>query len=146
MSNFKGHLIAGTATGIITGGTAWYITKNPIAGLVFAGVTIAGSLAPDIDVGSIPSRIFAWIGIALSALMIYNGRPTIGAYIGIAYMAFSSDKHRGITHKWILPAACFIAGWYGYVTQNSNYLMLVPFGVGLIVHLCLDKIPPYKII
>jgi len=145
--NFKNHLLAGTATGIITGATAWYITKNPSIGLVFAGVTVIGSLISDLDTGSIPSRIFAWIGIAASCFMLYTGKPKIAAVIGIIFMFFNLDHHRGFTHKWILPIVCFIAGGMALrYPQFRMYVALIPLGIGIATHLAADKIPPYKII
>lgn len=136
---FKNHLIAGTATGIITGGTAWYITKNPEIGLSFAGVTLAGSLASDIDTGSIASRLFAWAGIIMAAVLMWYGKDRHAAIVGVVYMAFSSDKHRGFTHGWSLPAVCFVCSYFAYVREIPlQFVLLFPFAVGLLTHKAVD--------
>ncbi len=140
MGMFKEHLIAGTAAGLATGTGALYMYGDPkLAGFLCA-VTVAGSLVSDVDTGSVPSRIFAWIGIAVSILLLYQGNPVPAAYIGIIYMLFSSDKHRGFTHKWILPIGCFIA------LLITKQMWLGAFAIGLGTHYAVDKIPPYKII
>ena len=146
--NFRQHLLAGTATSLIVGGISMYMTRDIRVAGIFVIVTIAGSLISDVDTGSIPSRIFAWIGIIASILLIQRGYPKPAAIIGIVYMAFSSDHHRGFTHKWILPYICFAAGIFAYFYQAQyGYLGLcIPFGLGLATHFIIDKIPPYKII
>lgn len=138
--NFRAHALAGTATGLITGATAWYITKNPVAGLAFAGVTVIGSLASDIDTGSIPSRMFAWAGIIIAALLMWYGKDRHSAVTGIVYMAFSSDKHRGFTHGWALPVVCFVCSYLAYIHKIPlQFILLFPFAIGLLTHKAVDK-------
>lgn len=149
--NFKQHAAAGAATGFIVAGGSYYFLPDPRLGPVLGLIALAGALCPDIDTGSIPSRIFAWVGIAISLLLIYKGSPEPAAYIGIVYMAFSSDRHRGFTHKWILPIGCFVIGGISiYYPETFPILMnlfwLIPFGLGLVTHYIIDKIPPTKII
>ena len=145
--NFKQHLLVGSATAAIVGGTTMYMSKDiRVAGL-FAVVTLAGSLVSDLDTGSIPSRIFAWLGIIASIVLIREGMPTPAAIIGIVFMAFNVDHHRGITHKWILPYVCLAVGVFGYYNPQYRYLLLcIPFSIGIMTHFACDKIPPYKII
>lgn len=138
--NFKEHLIFGSISGAVVLATSFYMSNNIEESLVFCAVTVAGSLVPDIDTGSVPSRIFAWIGIAVSCMFLYHGNSKPAAIIGIIYMLFSSDKHRGFTHKWILPIACL--AWAYFFKQTWP----VAFGIGLATHYVCDKIPPYKII
>ena len=149
--NFKEHAAAGAATGLVVAGGSYYMLPDPRLGPVYGLIALAGSLSPDIDTGSIPSRIFAWVGIAISFLLIHENHPEAAAYIGIIYMAFSSDRHRGFTHKWILPIACFMIGGVGIYYPDvfpifTRLFWLIPFGLGLITHLIIDKIPPSKII
>lgn len=145
--NFREHSIAGTITGLIVGGTAYYITKNPEIGTAFAVITLAGSLLSDVDCGSIPSRIFAWVGIVLSVFLMYKGHNRYAGIVGLFYMSLSAGKHRGFTHKWIVPIMCLAIGVAGfYYPQFARYILFIPLGIGISVHLCLDKIPPYKII
>ncbi len=148
---FKEHAIAGLATGLVVAGGAYYFLPDPRLGPVFGLIAFAGSLAPDIDTGSIPSRIFAWAGIALSILLLHQNSPEPAAYIGIVYMAFSADKHRGFSHKWILPITCFLIAGVGIYYPDifplfKRLFWLIPFGLGIITHFIIDKIPPTKII
>ena len=138
--NFKAHLIAGSIAGIAISAINYYFSKDLKSSIILGSITLAASLVPDIDTGSIPSRIFAWLGILVSCFLLYFKNPFPAAIIGIVYMAFSSDKHRGFTHKWALPICCFIAS---YLTKQ---LWLSAFGLGLIVHYVMDNIPPYKLI
>lgn len=145
--NFKSHLLAGTATSLIVGGSTYYINRDIEIAVIFAIITIAGSLISDLDTGSIPSRIFAGLGIATSIYLLYIKHEKLAAIVGIVFMAFNLDHHRGITHKWILPIVCFILGALSFKFPNmARYVLLIPFGFGLSTHFIIDKIPPYKII
>jgi hypothetical protein len=138
--DFKNHAIAGLATGSAVAGTSYYFSKNIEISFMMGAVTLAGSLIPDLDTGSIPSRIFAWIGIVLSLYLMYINQSKFAAIIGVAYMAFSAPKHRGLTHKWVLPIACLIGAYI------SKQVWPGAFAAGLVTHFALDKIPPWKII
>ena len=145
--NFRQHLLAGTATSLIVGGITLYMSRDIRVAGIFAIVTLAGSLIPDADTGSIPSRIFAWLGVIASIVLIKTGRPLPAAIIGICFMILNLDHHRGFTHKWIVPYACLIVGMIPLFFQANQYLtLLVPFALGVATHLLADRIPPYKII
>jgi len=137
--NFKEHAICGAIGGTIVGAVSYYFTKNHQTSIYLGSITLAGSLAPDIDNGSISSRIFAWIGIIVNILLIYLRMSYAAAIIGIIYMIFSSDKHRGITHKWILPFLCFIGS---YLIKD---FWLTALGLGFMIHYISDKIPPTEL-
>jgi len=137
---FKQHLLAGSATALIVGGTTMYMTKNPYIAVAFAITTIAGSLASDIDTGSIPSRIFAWIGIVIAAVFMWYGKDKHSAITGVVYMAFSSDKHRGFTHGWILPIVCLVCAYLAYIHKIPlAFVFLGPFAIGLLTHKLVDQ-------
>lgn len=147
--NFKAHAIAGSISGISMSLFAYHCSDligyhslyhNLEKSIFFGLITLGASLAPDIDTGSFSSRIFAWIGIISSCILIYLNFPLASAIIGIVYMAFSSDKHRGFTHKWALPISSFI------VFIIANVFWLLSFSIGLITHYIVDRIPPYKIL
>jgi membrane-bound metal-dependent hydrolase YbcI (DUF457 family) len=138
--NFKNHAIGGLVSGTIVAGVTYYFSKNAQVSFSMGAVTLAGSLLSDCDTGSIPSRIFAWLGVIFSIYLIYIKQPIFSAIIGIIYMSLNLDHHRGFTHKWIVPTACFIGAYF------SKQAWPIALGVGVATHLSLDKIPPWKII
>ncbi len=138
--NFRNHAIAGLITGSAATGATYYHSKNIQFSFAMGAVALAGSLAPDIDTGSVPSRIFAWVGILFSCYLIYIKQTRFAAYIGLIYMVLSSGKHRGLTHKWIIPIVCFIGSYLSKQAWPGALAM------GWACHLSVDKIPPWKII
>lgn len=140
MSNFKGHLIAGSISSVALAAGSYYLTGDVLLSTSWGSCVFIGSLAPDIDTGSIPSRIFAISGIIISAFLLYIGMTREAALIGIVYMAFSSDKHRGFTHGWMLIIATMCLGILGaYGKIHIFYSLLAPFSFGLIVHKVMDR-------
>lgn len=138
--NFREHAIAGLITGSAVTGASYYFSRNIPFSLLMGAVTVAGSIAPDVDTGSIPSRIFAWIGIALAAVFMYFGKNKNAAATGIIYMAFSSDRHRGATHSWVLIMVCAGLGYAGFRQWMPIYFILMSaFSVGLITHKIIDS-------
>ena len=140
MSGFKEHATAGAIVGTIVGlGTA-YVTSNMGYGFTFGVAAFTGSIIPDSDTGSIPSRIFAWVTIILSSILMYFGEYKQASVVGIIYAALSCGKHRGWTHGWTFIIACFAAA---YLTTKgilpNYYILLGPFAFGLITHKFLDK-------
>lgn len=135
---FREHAIAGLITGSAVTGASYYFSKNIQVSFMMGVVTLAGSLCPDIDAASIPSRIFAWLGIIFSVYFIYINQAVYGACVGIVYMAFNVDHHRGITHKWSMVVVCLI-GMYIYKQAWPGAL-----AVGLCCHYILDKMNPLK--
>ena len=140
MSNFKTHALAGLAASTILGGATIALTSNIKLGIAFGVSTLVGSLISDIDTGSIPSRIFAWIGIAISGLMMYFGKNQQAAIVGLIYMGLSSDKHRGFTHSWVLVAILMVLGFLaGYGKISPEFVLLAPLSFGIAVHLIIDR-------
>ena len=140
MSGFKEHVLAGTVTGVIVGAVTGYYSGSVGFGISNAIFVLIGSQLPDIDTVSIPSRIFAWLTIVFSGVMMYLGEHKQAAISGILYAAFSCDKHRGWKHGWPLIICCFVAAFLS--TKNilpNYYFLLAPLALGLISHKFLDK-------
>ena len=135
MSGFKTHNKWGIASALLYGVGSYVYTGNLKLSAISMVAILFGSLAPDVDTGSIPSRIFAWMGIALAAFFIVADKDRWAAIVGIIYMSFSSLKHRGLTHSMLLIVACVVAGMaasFGKI--HPNYFYLAPFGFGLFIH------------
>ena len=140
MSGFKEHATVGLVSGAIVGFGVGYYSSDYILGALFGMAVFVGSLASDIDTGSIPSKWFARIGIVLAIALMYYGQHKHASIIGLAYMGFSSDKHRGFTHGWPLIIVCFVVGYFGAISKIPAYFVLfAPFGAGLLIHKLLDK-------
>jgi len=123
--------MAGMATGLIVGGISMYMTRDIKVAGIFAVVTIAGSLAPDLDCHSIPSRIVSFIGALLTGFLIYSKTYQPAAWIGCIFFIIKAQKHRGLTHSYFLPILCL-------VLFKFDIYPALPFGIGLMVHFILD--------
>jgi len=136
--NFSQHAKAGLISATIAG-IGYYTFANDLKTAVMsAALVFIGSVFPDLDTESIPSRWAARIGFIFSLLCIATNKLLPAAIIGALFFLIKSGKHRGFTHKYSLPALC-ITAWF--------FLGNVPcaaFGVGLLVHFGLDKISPFQ--
>lgn len=154
--NFVAHRNYGIATGLslsigyyvyhaanyyAQSGLILFSEKLFIASLIMFAVTVAGSLAPDLDTSSTPSKWAArflslYIGlILLSGELIdkfsydveLHTKPAL--ILAFIFVLCKSDKHRGITHALIwIPALIFL----GWITGNHY---LVGFAIGLFTHI-----------
>ena len=92
--DFKAHSRAGIVATLISIATTGYLTQDKELSVIVGLSTFLGSISPDFDTNSIPSRWFARIGfIAILASWYYN-RPEIGLAIGAGFMLVKSGKHR----------------------------------------------------
>lgn len=134
--NFSQHARAGLTASAFTGIASFFYYQKIDQPLLIGLVTFIGSIFPDLDTESIPSRWTARIGFICSLILLYNDKPTPVAIVGTLFFLVKSDKHRGFIHKYWFAAVFIIAGllW-------SNPLCLA-FGVGLIVHYTVDGITP----
>lgn len=139
--NFMGHAIGASVAGI--GAAAYTITagNTPLMALKVAGVLWVGGQIPDLDIGSIPTRWFGRLGFLAAGLLFGYGflardhsAIAISSIIGLTALLLMAMKHRGPLHKYWLPGFCVFLGFF-----RGDYLILA-FGVGMIVHLLLDRI------
>lgn len=131
--NFVDHSRIGAISSAIIATGSLYFYQFEQAVLVGIVVYI-GSLFPDLDTDSIPSRWAARLGLAFCCVMLYLEKPYPPAIVGGLFMLLKADKHRGFTHKWWFPLS-FIA--YGFWSDQH---LAIAFGLGLIVHFKVDGI------
>ncbi len=136
--NHKAHMIAGIFAGVsIAGFLSKYETREDA---IVGGVAcFLGSEFPDLDTGSIPSRMFARFGFLAAFGLLYYDQAYYAALVGIFFMFVKSQPHRGITHSYFLPLLLFL---FSVVIFQEYAIMLSCFGVGLLVHYILDRRNP----
>jgi len=138
MSGFKQHALTGLAAGSVVTIAVSYLSTNVTVGLIFGFFTVVGAILPDIDVGSIPSRIFAIAAIIIACLFIWKGMDRHAAIVGILNAVMRIDKHRGMMHSIVLIVACLVVGGLGCVGKiHVYYSVLAPLSFGMFVHIIL---------
>lgn len=140
--NFKEHLTGGLAAGTVATGTLAAIPGHAASdpreyAFIFA-LIVAGSLAPDLDTHSKPSRYTAMAGAVFSAVSIYFKEYHYAAWAGLVFFIIKAQKHRGVTHSWLLPVLCVGVSLY------MGNLFAAAFGGGLATHYVLDRISPLR--
>ena len=137
--NFVDHSrIGAISSAVVATGSLIYgyqLEQSAVIGIV----VYIGSLFPDLDTDSIPSRWAARLGLAFFCVMAYLNKPWPPAIAGALFFLLKADKHRGFTHKWWFPL-----GFIAYAIYDVNYTAWA-FGVGLIVHLKVDGIKFFEV-
>ncbi len=105
--------------------------------LVF-GLCLAGSLAPDLDTQSTPSRIVAIFGFFFCSLSLFHREPYPALIFATAFIFIKSLSHRGWIHTYTLPLILVVMG---IVLQ---LWMIIPFSLGIIVHFKCDGMKVFK--
>lgn len=152
--NFREHAIAGAATGTSVAAASYLLIPDiqELAPLTLGLCVFAGSLAPDLDTASKPSKWTARVLLVWSILALLKSEYQspfdelkhlqwlfeikLVLWIDTSFIAFKSCKHRGISHKYVFPIAVFALAWF-----MSNP-WLIASGIGIIVHYLVDKIYP----
>lgn len=137
--NFNEHLKAGVIGGVVTAVAASYITKKPEHLAAVFGLTVAGSLFPDLDTASNPSRITALCLTIFGIVSIYTREPYLALYFMTAFCLVKSFKHRGFSHSYMIPAALI------FMSYDFSVPWFAAFGIGCIIHLFIDKLYPWKL-
>lgn len=140
MSNFKGHLEAGSFTGGVAGLFTMVITMDFKASLAVTLAVITGALFPDVDTKSHPTKIcvLTIVGLFSYGYLYDKSYLMYGANLTYAFFLAQLSPHRSITHKYYLPILAFICAFW---CQN---ILTACFGIGLAVHYVLDGILPDK--
>lgn len=136
--NHKAHMIAGASVGSAIG-LFLFNYENQNQALIGGISCFLGSEFPDLDTGSIPSRIAARVGALSAIALIYFNLSFYAALIGVVYMVVKAQPHRGLTHSYALPVICFILASFVF---PQYAIMLSCFGIGLIVHNIIDRRNP----
>jgi len=132
--NFVDHSRIGAISSVVIG-TGSLIYGYELEQSVLIGIVVyIGSLFPDLDTDSIPSRWAARVGLVFFCIMAYLKKPWPPAIAGGLFFLLKADKHRGFTHKWWFPLG-FIT--YGIYAEQS---LAIAFGFGLIIHFKVDGI------
>lgn len=151
--NYKNHLIFGTvtsiATPIIMNQIGFNLNMGEIA--VIVPVVIAGSLFPDTDTASIPSRMYAILGLITSVFFYIIGMSNFIIPLWLPFIFAKMSHHRGWTHSWYLPAGLASMPYMLFVftvdlprfqhiakLMFEYRLVFMAFSVGLVCHLLLD--------
>ncbi len=129
---FSSHLKAGLAISAIAGAGSYLFFGDTLSAAYAAALTLTGSLFPDLDTNSIPSRWAARIGLLITFICLYTKTYLPAVVAGGLFFAVKSGKHRGFTHSYALPLIAIIVG-----ISSGNFLFCA-FGIGLIVHFFLD--------
>jgi uncharacterized metal-binding protein len=139
--NFRRHLYAGSIAsaavtvgyGLATSDFNLPFTTDPgDAALVFV-VCLAGSLAPDLDTHSVPSKITSFLVSIFCAFSIYHKEPYPALIIATALLFIKSLSHRGWVHTYTIA---LVVGLFGII---PDLWLLIPFAIGMIVHFKTDS-------
>jgi len=137
--NFPDHSRAGLIASAMTATVGLFFGQHLEQAVLTGGFVYIGSIFPDLDTESIPSRWAARIGLVFFCIMAYLDKPWPAAIAGALFFLVKADRHRGFTHKyWFI--AVFIA--YGLIYEQA---LACAFGVGLLVHFRIDRISPFEL-
>lgn len=151
--NYPYHLAAGAIVGlsapIIMNEIGISIPEQQQL-FVFPAIVL-GSIFPDIDTESIPSKIYATFALVCLTVFAIKHRPWHGVILMIPYLAAKISRHRGWTHSLkfifsliliplivtLLAIAFPSIGWLANLLLDY-YITICCFAAGNVVHKILD--------
>jgi len=115
-----------------------------ISSLIMFSITIAGSLAPDLDTKSTTTRFVAifmtiWWGIILFTNYFPVRHSYYAAIASFVLFMCLGTKHRSFTHAFGWPAIAL------FVSMTTGNFYVGAFGFGLLVHYYCDGINPFDL-
>jgi len=142
MSNFQGHATAGLfGAGMIGAGLSakGYPAQTALGGAIFVFLF---SIFPDIDVKSVPSKIF-YTAIFITLLMLfYTEQHKLAHIIALVAIIPQLTSHRGIMHSKItsvvVPLAVVALAPMGMTPLQNSWLLGFCGVLGYNIHLGLD--------
>ena len=137
--NFTEHLKFGLFGGAATAIVLAPVVRDPIELAAISGIVVIGSLFPDLDIHSVPSKIAAICVTVLGIWGIIAKEPYIPLYFTTAFCFLKIFNHRTWLHTYLIPAVSFA------VAYNIKSIHFFAFGIGLIIHLVSDRIWPWKL-
>lgn len=137
--NFSDHSRAGLITSAVTITGSLFFGQHLEQAILLGAFVYIGSIFPDLDTESIPSRWAARIGLVFFCIMAYLNKPWPAAIAGALFFLVKADKHRGFTHKYWFITAFIVYGLYYH-----QYLACA-FAIGLLVHFRVDRISPFEL-
>lgn len=136
MSGFKTHALSGAGSGFLVATGIGYITGRIDVAVTFWFFVFVGSILPDIDTGSIPSRVFSIATVIIAGIFIFKGMDRHAAITGILNAVMRIDKHRGFMHSLLLVIILLIIGAMGCFGKiHMYYSVLAPLSFGMFVHI-----------
>jgi len=138
--NFKGHLRAGLVASALST-VVYSLSANdstPDAGAMVFTAVLVGSLVPDLDTNSIPSKITALLGSIFCLWSLITKEPYPALIFATGFLFIKSFNHRTWTHLWSLPTILIA------VAVKYNIPLLIPFSVGIMTHYVIDCYGPKK--
>jgi hypothetical protein len=129
MPGYKGHIIGAVGLNAAYVGALALAPGSPLhdtSNLISSAELVAGffvlsilfGLFPDIDTNSKGQHIFYAIALAADIWLIYDGRITAAAFLGLLAMTPIVGRHRGWTHSKLamvlVPSPIII--FYGIIT------------------------------
>lgn len=143
---FKDHLRFGLIASVASAGAYSLIapkipelSSDPESIAIAFGACLAGSLAPDLDCQSKPSKYLSFALFLFGLWSIWEKEPYPFIAFAVAFMFIKSFNHRTFCHIYSLPLILSISAAY------FNIWWLIPFSAGLIVHYACDKMNPLKL-
>jgi len=137
--NFPDHSRAGLIASVVVSVASMIFTQDLDSAVLLGFSVYIGSVFPDLDTDSIPSRWAARIGVLFFLIMAYLNKPWPPAIAGALFFLVKADHHRGFTHKYWFPLGFIVCGIY--LQQYSA----CAFGFGLLVHFMIDGISPFAL-
>lgn len=151
--NINGHMKYGLISSSVLSVLSFvFILPSVINSALIFISTLAGSLVPDLDISSVPSK---WAGRILSGIIaftltqaliaryIYDLGYTLDPYfvlfLALIFTIAKSGKHRGITHMYTIPVALMA------FSIELRQITLMVFSIGLIVHYVCDSMSPFSL-
>lgn len=143
--NYKVHMKYGSIASVCVAST-YVLLKSDFgssltdiilqdAAIIFVFCLI-GSLIPDLDTNSKPSKIVAFLGFCFGIWALLNREPYPALIFLTTFSFIKTFNHRTFTHIWTLPLVMIIIGLY------FNHWVLFPFSFGLIIHYVVDCFGP----
>lgn len=130
--DFKNHAKSGVIVSALTTCTYSLVLNSPIEPLHIFCYVLAGSLAPDLDTNSKPSKITALFGACFGIWALLNREPYFALTFLTAFAFIKTFNHRTYTHLYTLPAILI------FVAIKYSHPWLIPFCIGLLTHYALD--------
>lgn len=152
MPSYRGHLVGGVATFVITAGLLpqWLLPANttPIALVGDLSLCLLGSLFPDIDTHSLGRRYFYYALAAGAGIIIMQKAYSLLLFFGLLAIFPLLTPHRGLTHHplfVIISPIALLHATYPSTTwleavKLHHYIFFV---AGALSHLLLDFAPKY---
>lgn len=143
MPGYRAHLVGGAAVYGFAVYALQSLHPTPLTMIEWLGLSLLGSLFPDIDIKSKGQKLFYSFLLAIFFILLITNRSK--AIIALSFVGLVPIlvNHRGLFHKtWfimIFPlAVALVCGTYTHVSCRALLLDALFFTLGALSHLWLD--------